>query len=141
MTEALLQHVFWHYGFPKEIKSDHVLQFVAWVWKSFFKKLGATVNLISEYHPESNGQVECSIKEPSQFLWSYCNDWKHDWTEFLVCSECTQNSLCHSATSLTPLSVSLAINRLSVLGMPHPLTSLKFTLVGRVWEGAHTKIH
>lgn len=44
--------MFWNYEFPGDIASDHSPQFMAQVWKSFFKKLEAAVSLTSGYHPQ-----------------------------------------------------------------------------------------
>lgn len=66
-AEALFQHVFHYCGLPEDILSDGP-QFVSWLWRAFFKKLGITDNLTTGYHPQLNGQAECAIQEISRFI-------------------------------------------------------------------------
>lgn len=42
-------------GFPQDIVSDWGPQFVSWFWREFCRLIGATVSLVSGYHPKANG--------------------------------------------------------------------------------------
>ncbi len=55
---ALMEQVFRFYGLPEDIVSDCGPQFTSRVWSAFCQQLNINVSLTSDYHPESNGQVE-----------------------------------------------------------------------------------
>ncbi len=60
-AECLFTQVFRNYGLPEGIVSDRGPQFIARVWKAFFRLLRVTVSLSSGYHPQTNGQTERRI--------------------------------------------------------------------------------
>ncbi|KAL6461290.1 hypothetical protein MHYP_G00312560 [Metynnis hypsauchen] len=57
-AELLLQHVVRVHGMPSDLVSDRGPQFASRFWKAFCRLMGASVNLSSGFHPESNGQTE-----------------------------------------------------------------------------------
>ncbi|KAI3370656.1 hypothetical protein L3Q82_007222 [Scortum barcoo] len=57
-ADLLTNHVVRLHGIPRDIVSDRGPQFISQVWKSFCTGLGASVSLTSEFHPQSNGQME-----------------------------------------------------------------------------------
>lgn len=63
MEELMFNHVFRNYSLPEDIISDHGPLFISHVWKSFFTLLGVTMSLSSEYHAQTNGQMERKIQE------------------------------------------------------------------------------
>ncbi|KAL0153949.1 hypothetical protein M9458_050706, partial [Cirrhinus mrigala] len=140
-AETLFQHLFRHFGLPEEIVSDRGPQFISHVWKAFFKLLGATVNLSSGYHPQTNGQTERKIQELGRYLWAYCHTDQHCWSRFLPWAKYAQNSLRQYTTGLTPF--------LCVLGYQPPLFPWTeepsnvpavdhwFRESERVWDSAH----
>ncbi|KAK3556449.1 hypothetical protein QTP70_008270 [Hemibagrus guttatus] len=67
-AECLFNHVFRYFGLPEDIVSDRGPQFTSRVWKAFLKRLGVTVSLSSGYHPQTNGQTERKIQEPTTGL-------------------------------------------------------------------------
>ncbi|KAK3515307.1 hypothetical protein QTP70_013471 [Hemibagrus guttatus] len=67
-AECLFNHVFRYYGLPEDIVSDRGPQFTSRVWRAFCKRLGVTVSLSSGYHPQTNGQTERKIQEPTTGL-------------------------------------------------------------------------
>ena len=83
VSEALFQHVFRHYGLPKDIVSDRGPKFMSWVWKTIMEKLEDT----SGYRPQSNGQVEMMNQELGSFLRSHCQDRQGEWARFLPWAE------------------------------------------------------
>lgn len=57
LKEVMFNHVFYYFGLPEYVVSDRGPQFISQVWNCFLLKLGATISLISGYHPRFNGQV------------------------------------------------------------------------------------
>ena len=98
----MLTHVFRHYGVPEDIVSDLGPQFPSRVWKAFMERLGVSISLTSEFHPESNGQVERVNQDVGRFLLSYCQDMAGERAVFVPWAEMSQNSLRYSSTNLSP---------------------------------------
>ncbi|KAK3509986.1 hypothetical protein QTP70_024321, partial [Hemibagrus guttatus] len=67
-AEALFLHVFRNFGLPEDIVSDWGSQFTSRVWGSLCAQLSIGVSLSSDYHPQSNGQVEHLNQEIGRFL-------------------------------------------------------------------------
>ena len=64
--------------------------------------LGISVSLTSDFHPESNGQVERVNQDMGRFLRYYCQEGPGEWAAFMPWAEMVQNSLRHSSTNLSP---------------------------------------
>ena len=50
------------HGMPKSIVSDRDSKFVSNVWKNLYSALGAGLDLSIAFHPQTDGQLECTIK-------------------------------------------------------------------------------
>ena len=57
-ADLLISQVVRLHGIPQNIVSDRGPQFTSGVWKAFCRRIAATVNLSSGYHPQTNGQAE-----------------------------------------------------------------------------------
>jgi len=66
-------HVFFKHGIPSHITSDRGSEFVS----NFFQSLGTALNMRFHftlgYHPEGDGQTECTNQTLKQYLCVYCN--------------------------------------------------------------------
>ncbi|WMV24790.1 hypothetical protein MTR67_018175, partial [Solanum verrucosum] len=56
------------HGVPLSIISDRGTQFVSQFWKSFQKVLATRVKLSTAFHPQTDGQAECTIKTLEDML-------------------------------------------------------------------------
>ena len=60
-TAGIVMHeVFWHHGRPNNIISDRGPQIISKFWNHLFKMLKVICNLSSGYHPQTDGQAECT---------------------------------------------------------------------------------
>ena len=57
-VDLLVNHVVRLHGIPQNIVSDRGSQFTSGVWRAFCRGIGATISLLSVYHPQTNGQAE-----------------------------------------------------------------------------------
>ena len=59
-TNLIMHDVFRHHSLPDNIINDHGPQFISKFWKHFFTMLKVFCKLSSGYHPQTNGQTECT---------------------------------------------------------------------------------
>jgi hypothetical protein len=60
MAHLYGQHVFPHYGIPKSIISDRDPHFASAFTRELCKILGIRQNISTAYHPQTDGQSECT---------------------------------------------------------------------------------
>ena len=82
-TELLMREVFRHRGLPNDIISDQGPQFISKFWRHMFKLLHTSCKLSSGYHPETNGQSECTNQTIEQYLHCFVNYQQDDWVLLL----------------------------------------------------------
>lgn len=58
LAETLTTNLFRYYGLPEDVVSDGGPQFNSRVFKEVCHKLNIILNLLSAYHPQSNGLAE-----------------------------------------------------------------------------------
>jgi hypothetical protein len=116
-TELLFQQVFRHYGLQEDIVSDRGPQLISQVWKAFFKLLYVSVNLSSDYHPQTNSQTERKIQETGRYLRSYCHQHQDTWS---CCLPILRNRCPNPPLGLLRSNVSLATKLLSSPGPENP---------------------
>jgi hypothetical protein len=108
-AEALFTHVFRHCGEPEDIVSDRGPQFTSRAWKMFMERLGVSVSLTSDFHPESNVQVERVNQDVGRFLRSNCQDRPGEWAAFMLWAT--------PPLTLLPSSVYWGISQFWLLGI------------------------
>jgi len=73
LAHLFILHVFSKHGIPSHVISDRGSEFVS----NFFRSLGTALymqlHFTSDYHPEGNGQTECTNQMLEQYLRIYCN--------------------------------------------------------------------
>jgi len=73
---------------------------------NFFQSLGTALNMqlhfTSDYHPEGNGQTECTNQMLEQYLRVYCNYQQDNWSKLLPLAEFAYNNALSATTSVSP---------------------------------------
>ena len=73
LAHLFILHVFSKHSIPSYITSNRGLKFVS----NFFQSLGTALDIqlhfTSGYHPEGDGQTECTNQTLEQYLHVYCN--------------------------------------------------------------------
>ena len=82
LAELFIKHVFSKHGVPSHIISNRGTEFVSKFFRSLANALDMKLHFTSWYHPEANGQTECTNQTLEQFLRIYCNYQQSDllWT-------------------------------------------------------------
>ena len=103
--ETLKMLIYWVYqlhGMPASITSDRGPQFVSTMWKSFCKRMGIQVNLLTAFHPETDRQTKQANQDVETFLQAYTNENQDDWDTWLPMAELADNNADSAATTLSP---------------------------------------
>jgi len=73
LARLFVLYVFSKHGVPSHVTSDRSSEFMS----NFFWSLGTALNMwlhfTSDYHPEGDGQTECTNQTLKQYLHIYCN--------------------------------------------------------------------
>ena len=87
------------------IVSDWGPQFVSTMWKSFCKRMGIQVNLLTAFHPETDDQTEQANQNVETFLQAYTNKNQDDWDTWLPMAEFADNNADSAAITLSPFFI------------------------------------
>ncbi|WMV41376.1 hypothetical protein MTR67_034761 [Solanum verrucosum] len=71
-------------------------------WSSFQKGLGTAVKLCTDFHPQTDGQVEHTIQNLEDMLIACVIDFKGNWDDHLPFIEFTYNNNYHSSICIPP---------------------------------------
>jgi transposase InsO family protein len=80
------------HGMPKKIISDRGSVVTGRFWTSFQEALGTQLNFSTAYHPETDGQTECTNHTLEDMLRMYVMDQQKRWEEFLPLVEFAYNN-------------------------------------------------
>ena len=73
LAVLFITHVFSKHGVPQHVTSDQDSEFISQFFCSLGKALNMTLHLTSGYHPEGDGQTECTNQTLEQYLHIFCN--------------------------------------------------------------------
>ena len=90
------------HGFPESIVSDRDRLFGAPFWSTVCRIAGASRDMSSSYHPQTDGQTERVNQVVEQVLRLYVNYRQDNWAEYLPHVEMSINNSKHSSTKHTP---------------------------------------
>src|SRR5882724_1379430 len=97
-----LSQVFAKHGTLTDIVSNWGKHFISQFWWLLCQLLGIKANLLTAYHPETDGRTEQVNQILEQYLWVYINYQQDDWVNLLPLAEFAYNNMLHSATMVTP---------------------------------------
>ena len=60
LAKLFILHVFSKHGVPSHVTSDHSMEFISGFFHSLGKILDMKFQFTSGYHPEGDGQTECT---------------------------------------------------------------------------------
>jgi hypothetical protein len=101
LAQLYAQHIFLHYGILQRIISDRDVQLTAQFTHTLCKLVGVTQNMSMVYHPQTDGQSECTNQRVEQYLCIYSNDQQDDWASLLPLAQFIHNSWPNETTSHT----------------------------------------
>ena len=102
LANLFLKHIWKHHGLPSSIVSNRGSQFISDFWGFLCKRLGITIQLLTAWHPETNGQTERVNSVIEQYLRAFVNYLHDDWLDWLPLAEFVGNNTESKTTKVTP---------------------------------------
>ena len=119
VSEAILNKWIYTFGVPLEILSDGGSEFIGAATTELFKKLGATHQKTSPYHPRTNGCAETCNKTIAKYLASFTSQNTLDWELYVAPLEFSYNTSFHETIKTSPFEVTFGLPP-RVPGLPAP---------------------
>ena len=74
------------------------------------KILGIAQNISTAYHPQTDGQSECTNQWLEQYLWFWTNERQDNWAPLLLLAKFAHNNWTHEGTRESPFWVMMGYN-------------------------------
>ncbi|KAK8600587.1 hypothetical protein V6N12_050440 [Hibiscus sabdariffa] len=102
MVELYIREVIRLHGTPNSIVSDRDPKFTFRFWKSLQKTLGTKVHLITDFHPQTDGQSERVIQVLEDMLRARVIDFGKNWEKSLPLVEFAYNNSYQDSIQMVP---------------------------------------
>jgi hypothetical protein len=90
---------------PQSIVSDRDPVFTSLFWKELMRLTGSKLDMMSAFHPQSDGQTEVANKVIVMYLRCLTEDCPHQWLRWLSWAEYVYNTAYQSALNETPFTM------------------------------------
>jgi hypothetical protein len=110
IATLFLEHVFKRFGLHDSIISDRGPQFASAFARELACLLHYDIRLSTAYHPQTDGQTECTNQEVETYLRIFCSNNPQKWADLLPTAEFHHNSIPHSSTKVSPFSLLYGYN-------------------------------
>ena len=87
---------------PKSIVSDRDVRFTGSCWSQMWAHIGASLDMSTAYHPQTDGQTERTNRTIQTMLRMYVTARKGEWEDWLQMAAAAYNSTVHESTGKTP---------------------------------------
>nr|GEW11995.1 putative reverse transcriptase domain-containing protein [Tanacetum cinerariifolium] len=88
-----LNEIISRHGVSISTISDHDSRFTSWFWQSMQEALGTRLDMSMTYHPQTNGQSECTIQTLKDMLRACVLDFGGSWDVHLPLAEVGEGQL------------------------------------------------
>ena len=102
LAKLFVLHIFSKHGVPSHVTSDRSTEFISAFFHSLSKVLDMKLHFTLGYHPEGDGQTECTNQTLKQYLRVYCNYQQSNWSNLLPIVEFAYNNTPNATTGLSP---------------------------------------
>lgn len=102
LARLFIDRFYRHHGLPDKIVSDRGSTFVSAFWRALSVALDIQLAPSTAYHPQTDGQTECTnqtLETYLQYLVSFRQD---DWADWLSLAKFSFNNAVSSSTKLSP---------------------------------------
>lgn len=143
-ADAVFSSVVCRYGFPTSVVSDRGPQFSSAFWGRFLELGGATGNLSTANHPQTDGQSERAIQALQQYLRMFCSFHQRDWSSLLPMAASAYNTSWHFGLRSTPARAVLGYQPKTHFLTPTTTSSPAAEAYARertsIWENLHDNL-
>ena len=94
-----------HYGLPTHIISDRDPRFTSTFSRELCRTLGITQNIRMAYHPQMDGQSECTNQQLEQYLRIFIDYHQQNWASLLPLAQYTLNAWPNATTKKAPFEL------------------------------------
>ena len=105
--QLYLDNVYWWFRLPTKMILDWDPQFTSLFVRALTRKLGIEQNLLSTFHPQTNGLSERKNQWVEQYLWIMTSLHPTDWTKWISIASIIHNNQRNSTTGLSPNQILL----------------------------------
>ncbi|GJS20140.1 putative reverse transcriptase domain-containing protein [Tanacetum coccineum] len=102
LARLYLNEIVARHGVPISIISDRDSRFTSRFWQSMQEALGTRLDMSTTYHPQIDGQSECTIQTLEDMLRACVLDFKGSWDVHLSLVEFLYNNSYHSSVRCAP---------------------------------------
>ncbi|GKE32632.1 putative reverse transcriptase domain-containing protein [Tanacetum coccineum] len=102
LVRLYINEIVARHGVPMSIISDRDSYFTSRFWQSLQKALGTRLDLSTAYHPETDGQSECTIQTLEDMLRACAIDFGGNWDTHLPLVEFSYNNSYHTSVKCAP---------------------------------------
>jgi len=100
--KKLNSSIFDVHGLPLSIVLDHESRFTSKFWSQMMKSLGIQVWMATQYHHQTNGQVERRIRTLKQLMRNFVNPRQNNWSGALPAIAAAMNGTPHESLGISP---------------------------------------
>ncbi|GKA80444.1 putative reverse transcriptase domain-containing protein, partial [Tanacetum coccineum] len=97
LARLYLNEIIARHGVPISIISDRDSRFTSSFWQSMQEALGTQLDMSTAYHPQTDGQSECTIQTLEDMLWECVMDFEGSWDVHLPLVGFSYNNSYHSS--------------------------------------------
>ncbi|KAJ9553199.1 hypothetical protein OSB04_017244 [Centaurea solstitialis] len=102
LADLYVKEVVRRHGVPVSIISDRDTRFTSRFWERFHADMGTRLHFSTAYHPQTNGQSECTIQTLEDMLRACVLDFGGSWDTYLPLAEFSYNNSYHSSIGMPP---------------------------------------
>jgi len=105
LAKLYLQHVYPHYGIPRQLITDRGMQFISIFTRTLCETLGISQNISLAYHPQTDGQSKRNNQWLKQYLRHWSNMQQDNWADLMPIAQFTHNSWPNATTKHSPFKL------------------------------------
>ncbi|KAJ9556410.1 hypothetical protein OSB04_011024 [Centaurea solstitialis] len=102
LADLYVKEVVRRHGVPVSIISDRDTRFTSRFWERFHADMGTRLHFSTAYHPQTDGQSECTIQTLEDMLRACVLDFGGSWDTYLPLAEFSYNNSYHSSIGMPP---------------------------------------
>nr|GEX84606.1 putative nucleotidyltransferase, ribonuclease H [Tanacetum cinerariifolium] len=105
LAEIFQQEIVRLHGTLSAIVSDRDPRFTSCFWKGLQKDWGTKLKFSTAFHPQTDGQSECTIQTLEDMLRSCALEWTGNWDDYICLVEFAYNNSWHASIKCAPFKM------------------------------------